>query len=129
MRLCKCSREFPHEWLHEELVVARSDIYLDSHRIKLGFNNRPDRRNDNAPQALPQFGFSTEGAGDITEPSNLGRTCKGDRVYPAGSHFGNDGDHARIVDFRSVNVWKRTESLPPPPLEEFQKSLIRIARI
>ena len=39
------------------------------------------------------------------------------------------GDHARIVDFRSVNIWKHGIRFRPGPFEEFQKSLIRIARI
>ena len=87
-----------YEWFHEELVVTRSNINLHSHRIKLSCNNRADRRNDNAFQPLPQFRFSTESECDIAEPSNLGRTCEGDRIHPASSHFGNDGDHARIVE-------------------------------
>ncbi len=106
-------------------AIARSNIHLHSNCIKLGYNNRPNRRNDNAFQPLPQFRFSTEGACDIAEPSNLRRTCKGDRVDPAGSHFGNDGDHARIVDFRSVDIWKHVIPFCPGAFEEFQKSLIR----
>ena len=78
---------------------------------------------------MPQFRFSTEGACDIAEPSNLGRTCKGDRVDLARSHFGNDGDHARIVDFRNVDIWKHGIRFRPGAFEEFQKSLIRVAGI
>ena len=99
------------------------------HRLKLGGNNGPDRRNDNAFEALPQLRFSTEGAGDIAKPSNLGRTCEGDRVDLARRHFGNDSNHARIVDFRSVNIWKHGIRFCPGAFEEFQKSLIRIAGI
>ena len=47
MRLCKCSRELSHEWLHEERVL-RSNVHLHSHRIELGCNNGSDRRNDDA---------------------------------------------------------------------------------
>jgi hypothetical protein len=50
-------------------------------------------------EALPQLCFSTEGACDITEPSNLGRACEGDRVDLASRHFGDDVEHARIVNF------------------------------
>ena len=122
-------RELSYERLHEERVVARSNVHLNSNRIELGCNNGPDRRNDDAFEALPQFRFSTEGACDVAEPSNLGRACEGDRVDLAGSHFGNDSNHARVVDFRSIDIWKHGIRFRPGAFEEFQKSLIRIAGI
>ena len=62
-------------------------------------------------------------------PSNLGRAREGDRVDLARSHFGNNSDHARIVDFRSVNIWKHWIRFRPGAFEELQKSLVRIAGI
>ena len=81
------------------------------------------------PKTLPQLRFSTEGAGDVAEPSNLGRAREGDRVDLARSHFGNNSDHARIVDFRSVNIWKHWIRFRPGAFEELQKSFVRIAGI
>jgi len=113
------SREFSYEWLHEETVVTRSNVHLHSNRIEFGCNNGPDCRNDDAFEALPQLRFSTERARDIAEPSNLGRTCEGNRVDLASSHFGNDGDYARIVDFRSIDIWKHGIRFRPGPFQEF----------
>jgi len=127
--LCQCSRELSYEWLHKECVVTRSNVHLHSNRTELGGNNGPDRRNDDAFEASPQFRFSTEGARDIAEPSNLGRTCEGDRVDLAGSHFGNDSDYPRVVGFRSVDIGKHGIRFRPGTLKKFQKSLIHIAGI
>jgi hypothetical protein len=102
---------------------------LDSNCIELGSNNGPNRRNDDAFETLPQLRFSTKGACDVSEPSNLGRACEGDRVDLAGSHFGNDSHYARIVGFRSVDIWKHGVRFRAGAFEEFQKSLIRISGI
>ena len=62
--------------------------------IALSSADGPDRRNDDAFETLPRLRFSTKGSCDVTEPSNLWRACEGDRVDLAGSHFGNDSNHA-----------------------------------
>ena len=129
MSRCECSRELSYEWLHEERVVMRNNVHLHSNCVELGCNNGSNRRNDYAFETVPQLRFSTEGAGDVSEPSNLGRACKGDRVDLAGSHFSNHGHHARIVGFRSVDIWKHGICFRAGALEELQKSLIRIAGI
>src|SRR5262245_31870271 len=129
MSRCECSRELSYEWLHEERVVTRSDVHLHAKCIEFGGHNGTNRRNDDAFETLPQLRFSTEGACDVSEPSNLGRACEGDRVDLAGSHFGNDSHHARIVGFRSVDIWKHGVRCCAGVFEEFQKSLIRIAGI
>ena len=126
---CECSRELSYEWLHEERVVSRRNVHLHSNCVEFGGNNGTNRRNDDAFETLPQLRFSTEGARDIAEASNLGRTCEGDRVDLAGSHFGNDSNHARVVDFRSVDIWKHRICFRAGAFEKSQKSLIRIAGI
>src|SRR5262249_36809718 len=103
--------------------------HLYSKCIELGGNNWSHRRNDDAFEALSELRFSTESAGDIAKPSNLGRTCEGDRVDLARSHFGNDSNHALIFDFRSVNIGRHGIRFCPGAFEEFQKALVRIAGI
>jgi hypothetical protein len=83
----------------EERLVTRSNVDPHPKRFKLCGNNWADGRDDDALEALPQLCFSTEGACDIAESPNLGRACEGDRINLTGSHFGNDSDHARIVNF------------------------------
>jgi hypothetical protein len=92
-------REFSYQGLHEERVVTRNNVDPHPKRLKLCGNNWPDGRDHDALEALTQLRFSTEVMCDIAEPSNLRRACEGDSVDLAGSHFGNDGEHARIVNF------------------------------
>jgi hypothetical protein len=108
---------------------VRSDVHLHSHRIELGGNNGTDSRNDDAFEALPQFCFSIKGARDMAEPPNLGRACEGDRIDLAASHFVNNGDYLRIIDFGGVDLRKHGIGFRPGASEEFHKALIRIAGI
>jgi hypothetical protein len=115
--------------LHEERIVTRSHVDPHPKRLKLGGSNWAYGRDHGAFKALPQLDFPTEGACDIAKPSNLGRACEGDRVDLASSHFGNDSDHARIVNFRSIDIWEHGIRFCPGAFEEFQKAPIRIAGI
>jgi len=88
-----------------------------------------DSRNGDAFEALKQFRLSAGRAGDVAEPSNLGRAREGDRVDLASSHLGDDSDHARIVRFGSVDIRKHGIRFRPGTFEEFQKPLICVVGI
>ena len=103
-------------------VLSRGvDVYPHPKHLKLGGSNWAYGRDHGAFKALPQLDFPTEGACDIAKPSNLGRACEGDRVDLASSHFGNDSDHARIVNFRSIDIWEHGIRFCPGAFEEFQE--------
>jgi hypothetical protein len=76
-----CSRYWDRSKQHF-YRVARVDASVEQ--------NWADGCDGDAFEALKQFRFSARRAGDVAEPSNLGRAREGDRVDSAGSHFGDD---------------------------------------
>jgi hypothetical protein len=121
--------EFADEWPHKERIVARRNIHMHPKRFELCSNDRTDSRDGDAFQASLQFRFSTRRAGDVAKSSNLRRAGEGDRVDPAGSHLGDDGDHAGIVRFRGVHIREHRIRLRTGSFDETQKPLIRITGI
>jgi hypothetical protein len=98
-------------------------------RLKLCRNDRANCRNGYTLEGLNQFRFSAGGAGDFAESANLGRACEGNRIDLACGHIVHYRDHARIVDFRDVDIGKHWIWHSPGSYDEIHQSRIRIARI